>query len=569
MARTRRKVNHVLDAAPAELQAPAQRVYQTGGYVRLSVEDSGKPGADTIEAQRELVQNFILSQPDMNLCGVFSDNGRTGTNFDRPGFLQLMGMVREGKIDCIVVKDLSRFGRNYLETGNYLERVFPLLDVRFVAISDSFDTLTAERSTDGYIVPLKNIMNELYSKDISQKIRPALVSKQQRGDFIGSWASYGYRKRTDDPHRIEIDPETAPIVREIFQWRLSGMAITQISRKLNERGTPSPAKYHYLKGEVKAERYANVVWHPAVINQILGSEVYLGHTVQGRKRSRFCEGQKQEVLPRDQWTVVRDTHQPLIDTETFQAVQELNAERNAAYHARLGCYDALGTTPNILKKLVFCADCGRPLVRYKNVSNKGTNRYYVFICQSHSDDPASCPKKYIHESVLVEVLWDTVRRELELAGAMEKLVKKYSRSAEHLSQETSLARQVADVQKRLSRANALYDSLYQNYVDKLMTETEYTELKEQYRSDIKAAEARLAELNETIRTQQRQTVQNPWLTNCTRYRDESRLTDEVAHALIERIEVDADNHVSITMRYRNEYLALARLLNTGEGDSFA
>lgn len=190
MARTKRKVNPVLPVA-VQAEQP-RRIYQVGGYARLSVEDSGKPGADTISTQRELIQSYIDGQPDMRLYDLYCDNGRTGTNFDRPEFERMMEDVRSGKVDCIVVKDLSRFGRNYRETGNYLERIFPLLDVRFIAVNDNFDTLTAERTQDGYIVPLKNIMNAVYSKDISRKILPAISTKQQKGEFIGSWAAYGY-----------------------------------------------------------------------------------------------------------------------------------------------------------------------------------------------------------------------------------------------------------------------------------------------------------------------------------------------------------------------------------------
>ena len=296
MARTKRKINPVLASAP---NVPQRRIYKAGGYIRLSVEDSGKLGADTIEIQKMLIQSYVEKQQDMNLCAVYCDNGRTGTNFERPGFDRLMQDVRAGKIDCVVVKDLSRFGRNYLETGTYLERIFPFLDVRFVAVNDNFDTLTAERSRDGYIIPLKNIMNEAYSKDISRKICPALASKQEKGEFIGSWAPYGYRKCTDDHHRIEPDPETAPVLQEIFQWRLEGMSYVQIARCLNNRGTPSPAQYHYINGHIKSERYSKSPWYAGTIKNMLSNEVYLGHMIQGRKRSGFCEGQKQKHCDTD------------------------------------------------------------------------------------------------------------------------------------------------------------------------------------------------------------------------------------------------------------------------------
>ncbi len=199
MARPKRKMNPVMPVAP---KTPEQRIYRVGGYSRLSVEDSGKPGADTLEMQAALIQDYVSKQPDMRLIELFFDNGHTGTNFERPAFERMMENVRAGKIDCIVVKDLSRFGRNYLETGNYLERIFPFLDVRFVAINDYFDTLTAARSPDGYIIPLKNILNAAYSKDISRKSSSALATKRQNGEFTGSRAAYGYRKCPDNHNCI-------------------------------------------------------------------------------------------------------------------------------------------------------------------------------------------------------------------------------------------------------------------------------------------------------------------------------------------------------------------------------
>ena len=558
MARPRRKVNPILPAAaPAE---PEQRIYQVGGYVRLSVEDSGKPGTDTIETQQELIQSYIVSQSDMQLYDLYCDNGRTGTNFDRPEFERMMDDVRGGKIDCIVVKDLSRFGRNYRETGNYLEGIFPLLGVRFIAVNDHFDTLTAERSQDGYIVPLKNIMNAVYSKDISRKIRPALSTKQQNGEFIGTWAAYGYQKCADDRHRIEPDEETALVVWDIFQWRLSGLSYQSIARKLNERGIPSPARYHYLKGDAKSERYADTLWTVYVVKRILDNEVYLGHMVQGRKRSGFSEGKKPYYVPESEWVIVRNTHEPLIDEDTFRAVQQMAAEASNAYKEGLGRHDGLGTIPNILRGLVYCADCKRTMTRYKNVTNRGTHLYYTYICRTHASNPSSCPKKNLHETELKEILWDTLRREIALAENLDKLVRQYNRSVKAVSQEAAVKREIAAEKQALDRATMLYDSLYQNYVDKLMSEQEYTEMKQKYRSDMDRAKARLEALEQQQTESRHQTTENPWLTACVQYRQETELTEAMAHALIERVEVDAQNHVSITLRYQDEYRALLQLL---------
>lgn len=557
MARTKRKVNPV---SPLPVQeTPQRRIYRAGGYVRLSIEDSGKPGADTLESQKELIRSYIEDQSDLVFSGLYCDNGRTGTNFERADFDRLLKDVKAGKIDCIVVKDLSRFGRNYKETGNYLERIFPFMGVRFVSVCDNFDTLTAERTNDGFIVPLKNIINEVYSKDISRKSGSALAIKQKNGEFIGAWAAYGYQKCADDPHRIEPNRETAPVVWDIFQWRISGMSYVQIARRLNERSIPSPSRYLYLKGYVKSERYAHTKWHLQVIRTMLCNEIYLGHMVQGRKRGSFYEGKKQQVLPKSEWTVVRNTHEAIIDEDTFVAVQKMAEEQKAAYYEHLGKYDNLGKTPNILKGLIICADCKRPLVRYKNVICKGTKVYHTFICPSHAADPVSCPKKNLQESELVAILWDVLQKQFELVdGVLKQLQHNVSPGLEQKN--LALIREIEDADKELRRIQFLYSSLYQMYVDKVLTEREYMELKRQYREDEEQAQKKLDDLKQKQRLRVEQTERNPWLITCTRFKGETQLTEEMVHALIERVEISVDNQFSITLRYQDEYRLLSQLL---------
>jgi len=320
MARTKRKRNPVLPVSVQE--TPKQHIYYTGGYVRLSVEDSGKSGTDTIKNQKELVKDYIESQPDMEFCGLYCDNGQTGTNFYRPEWERLLQDIKSGKINCIVVKDLSRFGRNYLETGNYLERMFPFLGVRFVAIEDNFDSATV-RDINEELIPLKNIFNEIYSRDISKKVGSALAIKQQKGEFIGAWAAYGYQKCADHPHKLEPDKKTAFVVKEIFQWRLSGMSYKQIAQKLNELEIPSPSQSHDQKRELRSECCKNVKWGYQAVKRILSNRVYLGHTIQRCKRQSLYEGKKQQMLPESEWMIVYHTHEAILDEKTFQAVQEM------------------------------------------------------------------------------------------------------------------------------------------------------------------------------------------------------------------------------------------------------
>ena len=564
MARTKRKTNPVIPAAEAPAQA--QKQYRAAAYVRLSVEDSGKPGADTIEGQKNLLLRFIENDPTLTLYGLFCDNGQTGTDFQRPEFEKLMEAVKRGEVDCIVVKDLSRFGRNYKETGNYLERIFPFLGVRFIAVNDGFDTLTAQRGTDGYLVPLKNLINEVYSKDISKKSGSALAAKQKNGDFIGAWAPYGYRKCPDDPHKLEPDEATAPVVQQIFRWRAEGIGVTQIARRLNDGGVPSPSAYLYNTGACKTEKYNGVIWYVQTVKNILSRQVYIGHMVQGTKRQSFYENLGQYMKPREDWIVMENTHEPLIDRETFDKVQELAQRKNAEYFENLGRFRHLKTTENILKGLIYCADCKRPLVRYKNVSHE-KKLWYTFICQTHTNDITSCPKKNIREDVLIPMLLQAIQTQIALAADMEALIRRVNSSTKYKKKAVTLQGKLDAAKKALMRYNGLYDSLYQNYVDKLMTEQEYMTLKRRYKAEAEEAERLIEALTRRQAAEAAHTPENPFLAAFGSFRGADVLTKEMAQALIQRVYVDGDSNIEIVFRYRDEYKELCTYLEGRQADA--
>ena len=294
-------------------------VFNTAIYARLSLEDGGKKGADTLDAQIELVRHFITQRPYLRLRAVFTDNGETGMNFDRPGFAAMMEEVKQGRINCIVVKDLSRLGRNYIDTGNYLETIFPLLKTRFIAVNDNYDNADFI-SRDNLVVSLKNLINDVYSKDISRKVKAAMAVKQRRGDFLGSNAAYGYLRRADDNRKLVVNPETAPTVRDIFAKRLAGESYAGIARDLNNAGTPSPARYLYLNGLVRHNKFANCLWDPTTVKGILKNPVYIGCMALGKKQSRTALGLPQLYVSPDKWLITPDAHEAIIDKKTFDAV---------------------------------------------------------------------------------------------------------------------------------------------------------------------------------------------------------------------------------------------------------
>lgn len=567
MPRTKRKINPLLQTEEVKPVEPAVRKYKVGGYVRLSVEDGGKPGADTLDNQRNLILGYINSQSDMELAGVWCDNGQTGTDFERPEFDKLMAKVKTGEIDCIAVKDLSRFGRNYKETGNYLERIFPFLGVRFIAINDNFDTLTAERGDNGYIVPLKNLINEVYSKDISKKSGSALATKQKRGEFIGAWAPYGYMKDPNDKHRLIVNEETAPTVKRIFAWRAEGISVVQIARRLNDAGIPSPSAYLYNKGEVKTEKYRNVPWNNCVLKSILSHQVYLGHMVQGKKHQSFYNGQKQMYTPESEWKVVENTHEPLIDQETFDKVQEIAKQRHDEYHERLGKYDAaIDLTENILKGLVYCAECGKPLVRYKNARSYKTSTYlwYSYICPTHANDPKACPFSIFSESELHKVVFDTLQKQIALAVDMDKLTRELNESPEYRKSENNVKIRLANAKRALKRSQSLYESLYQSYVEQLMTEQEYVTLKARYKAEADEAARVIAELERQSEAVKQLTPDNSFLQLFGRYTGVESLTKELASALIERIYIDGKYNIRIVLKCSDEYEQLKNYIQGKE-----
>ncbi len=557
MARTKRKTNPLVQQV--ESSASARKIYKTAAYVRLSVEDSGKPGADTIEGQKALLTSFIESKSDMELVALFCDNGRTGTDFDRPQFEKMMEEVRKGRVNCIVVKDLSRFGRNYKETGKYLERIFPFLGVRFIAVNDNFDTLTAERTQDGYIVPLKNLINEVYSKDISKKIDAALSVKQRNGEFIGAWAPYGYRKDPDNKHHLVINEETAPTVRQIFKWRSEGISVVQIGRKLNNAGILSPSAYLYETGEVKTEKYKGVLWHTQIIKSILAHPVYIGHMVQGRKKQSFYEGKRQTYVDEANWIIVRNTHEPIIDEETFETVQQIAKQKKSEYHERLGKFAHLEHSENILQGLIWCPNCKRPLVRYKNVSH-GKKLWYTYICPSHTDDPTRCSFVSIREDELNEVLFTAIQSQIQIATDLEDVVKRLNTQPDFRRQRSDATAKLEAAKRILKRSQSLYDSLYQNYVEQLMTEQEYVTLKARYKAEAEEAERLIAVLEQEQRESNVYTCENRFLTEFRPFIGTDTLTKEMASALVERIYVDADKNIDIRLRYRDEYIALLKFI---------
>ena len=329
MARKSKFAAAVVEAAPSmALQ------YDTAGYVRLSNLDKGESAS--LENQALLVRRYIEANPTLKMREVFNDNGLTGTNFDRPGFEALMDEIRRGKINCVVVKDLSRFGRDYIEAGNFLETIFPSLGVRFISISDNYDSFDPRCKSEGTSIALKNMINAFYAKDISVKTRSALAAKQRKGQYTGAMPPFGYLISPEDRHRLVIDEKAAAVVRNIFRWRQEGLGPCDIARRLDASGFPAPGHYFYVSGIHRNRRYEKPCrWADSTVRNMLENPVYIGDMALGKMRVNPNQMYDNRHQPRENWIITKGTHAPIIPETEFEADRK-STRLNSSQRPRTG-----------------------------------------------------------------------------------------------------------------------------------------------------------------------------------------------------------------------------------------
>lgn len=558
MARVSRKVA-IAEEGKSCLAVMPERIYNTAAYVRLSVEDNGRTGnQESIAMQQYMLEKYIEAQPDMRLLDVYCDNGETGTNFARPGFERMMDQVRDRKIDCIVVKDLSRFGRNYVEAGYYLGKIFPYLGVRFVAVNDGYDSL---RGGDGdeMVLSLKNLVNDLYAKDISKKIISSFDIKRKKGEFIGTYPPYGYMKSSEDKHKLIADPEAASIVRGIFQWRIEGMGIGLIVRKLNDGGIPSPALHYYIKEYTQKEPSdAGRLWKEAIVRRILGNPVYVGHMVQGKIRKSLNSGIPKGNVPSDEWFVVENTHEPIIDRETFDRVQEIAEECRCQSLATSGRH---GSTENIFKGLIVCSECGMKMARRKYVSTKGVIKY-VFVCRVYQQNRGrqGCTKKYVREQDVQDAVWESLRLQAEMASDLEKVM----RQRKNCGQERELEYGISSIQQKIRHNTVLRSTLYESLCDGILTKTEYQTLKLEYDRKAKELESELEGLqSKRCEIRERLSDWKNWLATLKETQAQKVITRKMAMELIQFIQVSGYNELEIIWNFKDEFDRMAEMAGCG------
>ena len=536
-------------SAPEQPKKDYMKIWRTALYIRLSVEFNGKRG-DSLETQRQIMEAYAALCPDLEIVEVYTDNGITGRTFEREAFQRMLADVDAGKINCIMVKDLSRLGRNTIDTGYYIEKYFPLHRVRFIAVNDQFDSEDSENSGNHLIVPLKNMINEAYAADISKKVRAQQNQAMRDGEFVGARPPYGYRKDPDNCHRLLVNEDTAPIVRQIFQWTVDGVALNVIVKRLNEQGVMTPGYYLASIGLITSKKLmGSGKWQTWTVGKILADEVYTGDMVQGKHTN---VGHKQVVTKPVDWIVVRNTHEPLVSREVFAKAQAVREQMASKYTRTM----KVPYSENILRGRVFCAHCGKNLHRQRS-----HGRYFYRCISNDRMGEGSCTGGIIHlpEPDLFDAILTIIRQKAEVVMGEALRLKRCDNKI--ATQKAQVDQEIAELGRQTQKNKTIRAGLYENFVKGILTRAEYLEMQEDYSQKISGAVERVQQL------QTRQSELERQMECCTSMADKLAAVDKdpalsalLVNQLIERVTVNGPDDVSIDFSFEGGFERVMEVL---------
>ena len=560
MARKSRK-NTAVSVVPESVET---KVFSTAIYVRLSVENSGKDDdGDSIENQTGICREYVDARPYLNLYGIYSDNGEKGWKFDRPEFTRMMDDVKAGKVDCIVVKDLSRFGRDYIETGNYLEKIFPFLGVRFISITDSYDSFTCDDAESALMVPLKNMVNDVYAKDISRKIITSFRQRQEKGDFLPGNTPYGYIKSETRQFRYEVDEKVAPYIRMLFEWKAEGVSHAEMARRLNEMGAVTPSMRKVELGIWHAEKYRHTVWGGRTLTDILTNPVYTGALVYGRMPKSLYEGIRVHRAPKEEWRILEGMHEPIVSRELFDRVQEIFDEHRKTIAEKYSKNEKNREgIDNRFRGRIVCGDCGKNM-RFLRVQAKYRKGMYgTYTCGGYIDSRrARCSRHYIRASEVEDAVSAAIREQLAQAADMEETMARTKGGSGEKNRLDAFSARISRLVQEISKTNARRQGLYEDYVSGMLDEGEYQYARKEY-------EDRAGRLNRELDEARKEKEQfqavfsrdNRWLRKIRMADGAAELTDEIIGELTDEVRIFEDRRVEIVFKYTEDRKKLETVL---------
>ena len=533
----------------------SENTYKAGVYLRLSRTDDKSAESDNVANQRKQIESFIESQPDIDAVSEWVDDGVSGILFDRPAFKGMMDKIESGEINCVIVKDLSRFGREYIETGRHLRTIFPAYGVRFIAINDNIDTI--RDSGDDLVVSIKSIFNDAYCRDISTKTRAALNTKRENGDFVGAYPVYGYRKADNNRNQLIIDEFPASIVRDIFRMKIDGMSALKIAEALNKLGVLSPLEYKKTLGvRLPTGGYADIdgaKWSPNTIIRILSDETYTGTLVQGRRGTYNYKIRDVIYKPKSEWQRTENAHDYIIKPEVFDLTQRI---------MRLDTRTAPGgDSVYLFSGILICGSCGARMTR-KSVPYKG-KKYHYYYCPTTKrrgcTDAVNLKESDLHECVL-----DCLKAQISNVASIGAILagSDGKRAAEVLAKQ--YLTQIADNERQLEQIVKVKSTLYENMVAGLISKDDYKHLKSKYSGD----ESNLRGAIETLQQKHEDALVGKgerlrWMEHFKRFEGLTELDRRMVINLIQSIRVVSKTELQITFNYQFEYEQAVELLREG------
>lgn len=508
--------------------------YHVALYIRLSKEDENEGPSQSVTNQESMLREFV-QQHRLNVYDTYIDDGWSGTSFDRPSFRRMIADIEGKKVNMVITKDLSRLGRDYIMTGHYMERYFPEHRVRYISLLDGIDTGVDSTAND--ITPFRAIMNDMYAKDISKKIKSVKRDKQRKGQFIGGKPMYGYKMHPTEKNKIVIDEAVAPVVRRIFALAISGMSCRKIATTLNEEGIPTPATYCGWK--VGNPGPYTGLWSSERISEMLKNETYIGNMVQGRMvkisyKSKKCLRQSPE-----NWVVVEGTHEPIIDPETFQKVQLLVSSRK---HTRSRTYDFL------LKGLIFCHECGHPLAVLNRKNAVGEDRLF-FVCRTYQrfTKAGVCTCHSIKEQTVTEAVLAKVREVCWAYLNPDTLLPTAQRALAQAGKPDDSAAELQALQTRIASLTAHLDQMYMDRLNSLLSEEDFQRIYQKVKMDRAVLEDRLKILQE--QAEQPVSTEEKAKALVKQFLDSALTSRELLVSLIERVELTEEKEIIIKFRF--------------------
>lgn len=550
MARVSRK-NIAVTAVSATEE---MKLYKACLYLRLSDEDKRNIEDNSIGNQKKICLEHLKKLPEIEVIASYIDNGASGTNFSRSGFKQMLQDLTKGEINCVVVKDLSRLGRNYLETSEYLEKFFPEAGIRFIAVNNGYDSIRKLNGKQEIVIPFSNIVNDMYAKDVSRKLRSSIEILMKSGEFLPPSGSipYGYL-RDEKNNTYIIDEETAPIVQEIFKMKLQGVSDCEIIRTLNRKQIPSPGKIRYLRGMTKAEKYKDAVWVGSTLRKLLSNEVYLGHRVHGKVK-RDCLGAEKKRRPQEEWEYVYNVHPALISEEDFQKIRQIK-EKGREKQAQCNKHQKRSLEERrLLTGKIYCGDCGTLMGARKGnqrLTSKKSPRIF-YQCDGYEySGRTRCFNHYISQKDVLEKIKNAMNVQFKLIAESDRVIKSIQDDKEEMLALHDKKRK--EINDELTKMEMKKERLLIDYNDDMVSNEEYRYIRQKYDDEEQKLRKILDFAEKERRKQEKQLrITEEWVKLMKQFMPQKNIDRKLIEHLIDTIYVYGNKNVEIVFLFKNE-----------------